>query len=370
MNDKTCGKIICWLFIISELCLLIMAGCSASLSLFFKYKIIIGSKALVKLIIFLVIVCINLISINTKTEWAYYMPYRFAHDSMNQRLFDIENQIDSRQITENEAKYKKMKIMNELEFLSSKPPVFCDIYNFTICFIITQILMTTLFSEQMLFRRDLYLFLVKLKNKLSYPRKGIKLEIKELEKNSFVSEQSVKNRISPDFFCTVRFGNLLTNEGDILLCPIGENFIPSNPLAYWVMEKEGSELKKILKNINEINFEKTEHTIFIPCKKLKYKGIIFVGVDFYSDNRIDINVKRISEAFQQAQKLSCTKLSCPQEFLYDFRVDSYRDLFAELDKVIKETNIVNEKISFEVEFVIKPTRLNYERLSDYEWIFE
>jgi hypothetical protein len=162
---------------------------------------------------------------------------------------------------------------------------------------------------------------------------------------------------------------LLTNKGNILLCPLGEGFKPANPLAHWVVEKEDINLEKILQDCNRIDIERTDNTLFIPCKKLKYRGILFVGVDFHSENRESINAKRIAEALSFVKKLNCSKLSCPEDFLYSPQVQSYRDLFNEFNRAIMETK-EDEKINFEIEFILKRNLTTYSRYADYEWIFE
>lgn len=108
--------------------------------------------------------------------------------------------------------------------------------------------------------------------------------------------------------------------------------------------------------------------LFIPCKKLKYRGILFVGVDFHSENRESINAKRIADALSFVKKLNYSKLSCPEDFLYSPQVQSYRDLFNELNRAIMETK-EDEKINFEIEFILKRNLTTYSRYADCEWIF-
>lgn len=174
-----------------------------------------------------------------------------------------------------------------------------------------------------------------------------------------------KKRLGTDFICRIRFGNLLKDTGDILLCPIGEDFKPSNPLAHWVVEKEGTWLKRKLSNLIKEDYIGTDHAAFLPCHKLKYRGIIFVSVDFYSQERDKVNMKRIAEALLLAQKYHCAKLSCPELFLYrDYEyTPTYDFLIGELNETVRTLNETDE-INFMIEFVIKRSIRNYTRLKN------
>ena len=52
-----------------------------------------------------------------------------------------------------------------------------------------------------------------------------------------------------NFVCNIKFGNLLKESGDILLCPLSENFVPSNFLAQSIVRTEGKWLKDKLENL-------------------------------------------------------------------------------------------------------------------------
>lgn len=175
--------------------------------------------------------------------------------------------------------------------------------------------------------------------------------------------------IDQNFICNIRFGDLIKDSGDILLCPISKDFKPSNPLSRKIIEIEGKHLKRKLDSIkNDDARIGSEHVAFLPCLKLKYRGILFVEVDFYSDDREEINAKRIAEAFAVAQKYCCKKLSCPRNFLYaPDKSESYVDLNFELEKVV--ANLPEEvKISFAVEYIIKKNWTSYSELS-YSWVY-
>ncbi len=163
--------------------------------------------------------------------------------------------------------------------------------------------------------------------------------------------------------CGIRYGNLLTNKGDILLCPVSKEFRPSNPLAQHIINIDKN-LKPVLMNILETGWIGSEHVAFLPTRKLKYRGILFISVDFYSDNRIEINAKRIAEAFKVAKKYNCRKLACPANFLYDplNRADSYPnifDLFNQLAKVVNYLKKDEDKIDFMIDIIIKNTLANH-----------
>lgn len=128
------------------------------------------------------------------------------------------------------------------------------------------------------------------------------------------------NSIDQDFIFKIRYGNLLKDSGDILLCPLSEGFKPSNPLSRNIIKKEGKWLDKEIKNLYPSDNAKwigSEHVAFLPCRKLKYRGILFVSVDFYSEKREEINAGRITEALEVATRYNCKKLSCPQNLLYN-----------------------------------------------------
>ncbi len=316
---------------------------------------------------------------------------------MNQRFFDLDNRLDSGIITENECKHLKSYIRFDLDFTYAlrilyywseafnfveiifviisvvrkliilKEPVFDKSYNTTIICLLVQTCWFMLFSQPFVY--DLFNAIKGFSTLICFPKNGITIGIKELKNNRFLNINLFERRIGDKFTCTIRFGNLLTNKGNILLCPLGEGFKPANPLAHWVVEKEDINLEKILQDCNRIDIERTDNTLFIPCKKLKYRGILFVGVDFHSENRESINAKRIAEALSFVKKLNCSKLSCPEDFLYSPQVQSYRDLFNEFNRAIMETK-EDEKINFEIEFILKRNLTTYSRYADYEWIFE
>ena len=167
-----------------------------------------------------------------------------------------------------------------------------------------------------------------------------------------------QNPVNQEFICKIRFGNLLKDSGDILLCPLSEGFKPSNPLSRLIIKKEGKWLDKEIKTLYSSDNAKwigSEHVAFLPCRKLKYRGIIFVSVDFYSENREEINARRIVEALKIAAKYHCVKLSCPENLLYNPEEKyGYEYIYAQFEYIVSLFGS-KEKINFVIESVIQKT---------------
>lgn len=190
------------------------------------------------------------------------------------------------------------------------------------------------------------------------------------------------NPINQDFICNVKYGDLLKGSGDILLCPVSEHFKPSNPFSRKVLEIEGKQLKRALEGIDTLpHFERKKlqsetgytdsglyfgsgHAAFMPCRKLKYRGLLFVALDFYSDNRTEINAQRIAEALIVASTYKCKKLSCPGNLLYepDRYQFGYDGLYIQLETIIEKLP-ANIQIDFIIEYVIKKDLFAYSDLS-------
>ena len=164
--------------------------------------------------------------------------------------------------------------------------------------------------------------------------------------------------IDQDFIFKIRYGNLLKDSGDILLCPLSEGFKPSNPLSRSIIKKEGKWLDKKIRNLYSSDNAKwlgSKHVAFLPCRKLKYRGILFVCVDFYSENREKINTGRIAEALEVAAKYNCKKLSCPQNILYyPGEKYSYDYIHFQFESIILALD-AKIKIDFVIETVISKT---------------
>ncbi len=168
--------------------------------------------------------------------------------------------------------------------------------------------------------------------------------------------------IDQNFILKTRYGNLLKDSGDILLCPLSEGFKPSNPLSRRIIKKEGKWLDKEIKNLYSSDTAKwigSEHVAFLPCRKLKYRGILFVCVDFYSENRTEINASRIAETLEIAEKYNCKKLSCPQNVLYSAEETyTYNYIRSQFESIIRTLGS-KIKIDFVIETVIQKNLHSY-----------
>lgn len=103
----------CQFFLISEFVILLLGIATAIIPLIFEshpikgYKTIIGFVGLVLAIVFNVF-------INRRILIVYDIAARFALDSMNQKIFDIDNRLNSRKITNEQAKELKGKSVQKL----------------------------------------------------------------------------------------------------------------------------------------------------------------------------------------------------------------------------------------------------------------
>lgn len=386
----------CKFLLISEIVILLIGIFSAAIPLICKLQPINGSTAIIGDVLLILAIGFNLFIIR-KIEDIYKIYARFALDSMNQKIFDIDNRLNSRKITNEQAKELKEEVCTEIDvralfsnyaylfrilntiaiisifcavilksILLRKPAFFWS-YSITITCCLIESCIYHLFSN----KDNVETLIEETKNLFHNIFKGkITANSKVLYFKQFLSDYSV-HRLDSKFYCSLRFGNLLNEKGDILLCPLGEDFKPANPLAHWVVEREGEYLKNALKNLEESEYDKTEFSVFIPCKKLKYRGIIFVCVDFHSENRAETNVKRIADGFLLAKKHECKKLSCPIGFLYEgSHPDTCKEFFSEFDKVIRGMDEDAKNIDYLIEFVIKRNLYNYSMFKDYQNFFE
>lgn len=167
-----------------------------------------------------------------------------------------------------------------------------------------------------------------------------------------LGESPIFTEYNQDFIFNIKFGNILKCSGDILLCPLSEDFKPSNPLSRRIIEKEGKWLKQTIEKLYTSEHPQwigSEHVAFLPCRKLKYRGLLFVSVDFYSENRENINTARIAEALEVAAKYNCQRLTCPENVLYtESQKHDYDYIFYQWNSVINSL-----KDAFKIEFVIE-----------------
>lgn len=389
-------KNMCRFFLLSEIVILSIGIFSAAIPLICKLQPINGSTAIIGDVLLILAIGFNLFIIRKILD-IYKIYARFALDSMNQKIFDIDNRLNSRKITNEQSKELKeevcteidvralfsnyaylIRILNNIAIISIlcavilksillRKPAFFWSYSITITCCLIESCIYHLFSN----KDNVETLIEETKNLFRNIFKGkITANSKVLYFKQFLSDYSV-HRLDSKFYCSLRFGNLLNEKGDILLCPLGEDFKPANPLAHWVVEREGEFLKNALQNLEESEYDKTEFSVFIPCQKLKYRGIIFVCVDFHSENRTDINAKRIADSFLLAKKHECKKLSCPIGFLYEgSHPDTCKKFFSEFDKVIREMGDDAKNIDYLIEFVIKRSLYNYSMFKDYQDFFE
>ena len=107
-------KNMCQFFLISEFVILLLGIATAIIPLIFEshpikgYKTIIGFVGLVLAIVFNVF-------INRRILIVYDIAARFALDSMNQKIFDIDNRLNSRKITNEQAKELKEEVCTEID---------------------------------------------------------------------------------------------------------------------------------------------------------------------------------------------------------------------------------------------------------------
>lgn len=134
--------------------------------------------------------------------------------------------------------------------------------------------------------------------------------------SSFVNEHLMKTKIE------IVIGDLFRANGDILLCPTSENFMFSNPLSRNIYKHESLKIKKMVDNIHSPQdmLNQTGNCIFLEPQRLKYRGVIFMSMDYYSTDKVSINFKRIIDALVLASKMNCGKLVVP--FLKDCIISS------------------------------------------------
>lgn len=94
----------------------------------------------------------------------------------------------------------------------------------------------------------------------------------------------ITEKVHTNCICNIRYGDLIKNFGDILLCPLADNFIISNPFSRKVIKAEGKWLKETLKAISQVQqngslykesklgftintsgYIGTQCTAFLPC---------------------------------------------------------------------------------------------------------
>jgi len=179
---------------------------------------------------------------------------------------------------------------------------------------------------------------------------------KRCDKAFGLGENSIPTRCNQDFVFNIKFGDILKSSGDILLCPLSEDFKPSNPLSRKIIEKEGKWLKRTIEALYTLEHPHwigSEHVAFLPCRNLKYRGILFVSVDFYSENREEINAARIAEALEVAARYNCQRLTCSENLLYNpDKKYSFDYIYYQWDEIILALKH-KVKINFVIETLVQ-----------------
>ena len=196
---------------------------------------------------------------------------------------------------------------------------------------------------------------------------------KRYDKAFGLGDTPILTGYNQDFIFNIKFGNILKSSGDILLCPLSEDFKPSNPLSRKIIKKEGKWLKKTIDELYTSEHPQwigSEHVAFLPCRKLKYRGIFFVSVDFYSENREEINALRIAEALEVAHKYNCKKLTCPQNLLYNPNEKySFDYLYYQWNRIIQALNH-KAKIDFVIETIVQRNLTGFHMLQNSMTLYD
>lgn len=94
-----------------------MAGQSEMVQTF--ANIVAGSNVVVGFVLFVILIVVQVLVITKGTDRITEVSARFALDSMNPKLFDIQNDLSSGAITEEEAKIRKENARKEVDFYSA-----------------------------------------------------------------------------------------------------------------------------------------------------------------------------------------------------------------------------------------------------------
>lgn len=126
---------------------------------------------------------------------------------------------------------------------------------------------------------------------------------------------SCKAKVPRNLVSIIKTGNILKQAGDLLLCPTTIDWVPSSDLLNNILKIEGNYLKKKLENIHQEGWIGSENVIFLPCKKLKYRGLLLVKIEFAKKDSYSNNLINLAEAFQIASLCNCKKLTIPANIM-------------------------------------------------------
>ena len=96
-------KNMCKFLLISEFMILLLGIATATIPLIFESHPIYGYKTIIGFVRLILTIVFN-VFINRRILIYYEIAARFSLDSMNQKLFDIDNRLNSRKITNEQAK--------------------------------------------------------------------------------------------------------------------------------------------------------------------------------------------------------------------------------------------------------------------------
>ena len=82
-------------------------------------NIVAGDNIVIGFVIFIILIVVQVLVITKGAGRVSEVAARFTLDSMNQKLFDIDNQLNSGYITEDEAKHLKDEIRRDIDFYSN-----------------------------------------------------------------------------------------------------------------------------------------------------------------------------------------------------------------------------------------------------------
>ncbi len=180
------------------------------------------------------------------------------------------------------------------------------------------------------------------------------LDIGRIYSSGFYMNQTEIDNFIKNYSVLFKFGNLLKNKGDVLLCPVSEGFKLSNPLSQKINKIENLNVEKWITDarMNPSVAYRSNHCLFLPLQKLKYRAIVLIEMDFYSELRREINLSRVIESFTLLKKFNCCKLSIPKDMLYDHSRYNGLRIQSELHNIYDILKGYNSEIDFLIEVVI------------------
>ena len=115
---------------------------------------------------------------------------------------------------------------------------------------------------------------------------------------------------------SLKYGDILNNTGDLLLCPITERRLFNNALFRRIYRRDRNILHEWLGEImpGGDRLYTSDHCVYLPLRKLNYRGVIFVWFELLSENEQNINTERAAEALSLASRFNCCKLTIPNIF--------------------------------------------------------